>query len=118
MSIILWIVSALVALVFFAAGIMKLTQPKEKMSAQLKWVEDYSQSTIQGIGSLEVLGAIGLILPRVTGILPWLSTLAGIGLVFTMIAAVLIHIRRKETIVPAFILGLLSGVALYATTQS
>ncbi len=117
MNIVLWIVSALTALAFLASGAMKLTQPKEKMAAQMKWVEDFSQSTIQGIGALEVLGAIGLILPRVLNILPWLSSLAAIGLILTMIGGALVHIRRKEPIVPNVVLGLLSAISLYATTQ-
>ncbi len=117
MSVLFWIVSALVALAFLASGIMKITQPKEKMSAQMKWVEDFDQNTIRGIGALEVLGAIGLILPRLTGVLPWLSTLAAIGLILTMIGGAVVHMRRKEPIVPNVVLGLLSAVALYATTQ-
>jgi hypothetical protein len=56
MSIVFWIVSALVALVFLSSGMMKLTQQKEKMSVQMKWVEDFDQNTIRGIGALEVLG--------------------------------------------------------------
>jgi uncharacterized membrane protein YphA (DoxX/SURF4 family) len=115
MNIVFWIVSALVALAFFASGVMKLTQPKEKMSAQMKWVENFDQNTIRGIGALEVLGAIGLILPRVTGVLPWLSSLAAIGLILTMIGGAVVHLRRKEPIVPNIVLGLLSTVALYGT---
>jgi uncharacterized membrane protein YphA (DoxX/SURF4 family) len=117
MSIVFWIVTALVALAFLASGMMKLTQPKEKMSAQMKWVEDFDQNTIRGIGALEVLGAIGLILPRMTGVLPWLSSLAAIGLILTMIGAGVVHMRRKEPIVPNIVLAVLSAVALYATTQ-
>lgn len=56
MSILFWIVTALVAFAFFASGMMKLTQQKEKMSTQTKWVEDFDQNAIRGIGALEVLG--------------------------------------------------------------
>jgi uncharacterized membrane protein YphA (DoxX/SURF4 family) len=120
MSIVFWVVSALVALAFFAAGMTKLTQPKEKMSTQtqLKWVEDFDQNTIRGIGALELLGAIGLILPRVFNVLPWLSSLAAVGLILTMLGAAMTHIRRKEPIVPSMVLGLLSAVALYGTLQA
>jgi putative oxidoreductase len=113
MSILFWIVSALVALAFLASGMMKLTQRKEKVSAQTKWVEDFDQNTIRGIGALEVLGAIGLILPCVPHILPWLSSLAAIGLILTMIGGAVVHLRCKEPIVPNVVLGLLSVVALY-----
>jgi hypothetical protein len=45
---------------------------------------------------LEVLGAIGLIVPLLTGILPWLTPLAAIGLVLTMLGAMATHLRRGE----------------------
>jgi uncharacterized membrane protein YphA (DoxX/SURF4 family) len=115
MNIVFWIVSALVALAFLAFGTMKLTQPKEKLAPQMHWVEDMSLNTIRGIGLLEVLGAIGLILPRLTGILPWLSSLAAIGLILTMIGGAIVHLRRKEPIVPNLIFGVLSAVAFYGT---
>jgi hypothetical protein len=60
------------------------------------WVNDFSQSQVRMIGLLEVLGALGVILPAATGILPWLTPLAAGGLVLTMLGAMLIHLRRKE----------------------
>jgi uncharacterized membrane protein YphA (DoxX/SURF4 family) len=117
MNIVFWIITGLTALAFLAAGAMKLTQPKEKMATQMKWVEDFDQNTIRSIGGLEVLGAIGLVLPRLTNILPWVSSIAAIGLILTMIGAAVVHMRRKETIVPNIVLGLLSTVALYGSIQ-
>ncbi len=111
MSILFWIVYALVALALLASGMMKLTQQKEKMSAQMKGVEDFDQNTIRGIGALEVLGAIGLILPRVLHILPWLSSLTAIGLILTVIGGAIVLLRRKEPIM----LDLLRAIALYGT---
>jgi uncharacterized membrane protein YphA (DoxX/SURF4 family) len=117
MNIVFWIITGLTALAFFAAGAIKLTQPKEKLVAQIKWVEDFDQNTIRGIAALEVLGAIGLVLPRLTNVLPWLSSLAAVGLILTMIGAAVVHMRRKETIVANLVLGLLSAVALYGSIQ-
>jgi uncharacterized membrane protein YphA (DoxX/SURF4 family) len=97
MDIALWVVQVLLALLFGAAGFMKLTQPREKlMSTGLKWVEDFSPNIVKTIGGLEVLAAIGLILPALTKILPILTPLAATGLVLTMIGAGLTHFRRKE----------------------
>ena len=59
-------------------------------------MEDFSQRAVRLIGALEVLGAIGVVAPALTGILPWLTPLAALGLVLTMIAAALTHLRRKE----------------------
>src|SRR5258706_14840304 len=92
-----WIVQILLALAFGAAGIIKMTQPREKLQTNMKWVEDFAPNTVKGIGTLEVLAAIGLILPWLSGILPVLTPLAAVGLILTMIGAIIVHIRRGET---------------------
>jgi uncharacterized membrane protein YphA (DoxX/SURF4 family) len=96
MGIALWVVQVLVAAAFLVAGATKLSQPKEKLLKNMAWVEDFSQPTLRIIGALEVLGAIGIVLPALTGILPWLTPLAALGLVLTMIGAALTHLRRTE----------------------
>lgn len=96
MDIALWVVQVLLAAAFAMAGFAKLTQPKEKLETQLKWVEDFSPSVVKLLGVLEILGAIGLILPMLLNILPFLTTLAAIGLILQMIGAAFTHLRRKE----------------------
>jgi len=96
MNVALWIVQGLLALMFLMAGVTKVMQPKEKLAGNMAWVEDFSGGQVKTIGVLEVLGAIGLILPAATGILPWLTPLAAIGLSLTMIGAIIVHIRRGE----------------------
>lgn len=92
----LWIVQILLGLMFIAAGVMKATQPYEKIKGMLPWAEDFAPNTIKIIGTLELLGGIGLILPMLTNILPILTPLAAAGLVLTMIGAALTHFRRGE----------------------
>lgn len=92
----LWAVQAILALVFTMVGMMKLSVPKKKLAPQMGWVENVSPRAIKGIGLVEVLGAIGLILPMLLGILPWLTPLAALGLVLTMLVAMYIHLRRNE----------------------
>jgi uncharacterized membrane protein YphA (DoxX/SURF4 family) len=96
MSIALWVVQVLVAAAFVVSGATKLSQPKEKLVKKWAWVEDFSQRTVRIIGSLEVLGAIGIVVPSLTGIVPSLTPLAALGLVLTMIGAALTHLRRAE----------------------
>lgn len=97
MNIALWVVAGLLALAFLAAGLMKLTRPREKLAASgLAWTEDFSDGAVKGIGALELLAAIGLILPAALGIAPVLTPLAALGLVATMIGAAVVHARRKE----------------------
>ena len=97
MNIALWIIQILLALAFLMAGTLKATQPIDRLAARMKWVNSLRPpQTVRLIGILEVLGAIGLILPAVTGILPWLTPVAAIGLVLTMIGAMILHTRRGE----------------------
>ena len=96
MNIALWIVAVLTALTFAAAGTRKLTQPKDKLKQQMGWVEDFTPATIRFIGAMEVLGALGLILPAVTGIAPVLVPLAAAGLAVVMVLASVVHLRRGE----------------------
>jgi hypothetical protein len=96
MGIALWVVQVLLAVAFLGAGGIKLSQPKEKLAKNMAWVEDFSQGTVRLIGTLEVLGAVGLVLPALTGVLPWLTPLAALGLVLLMIGAALTHLRRTE----------------------
>lgn len=65
----LWVVAGVLAVAFLASGLMKLTQSKDKFAARgMGWTEDFSAGTIRAIGLLEALGAIGLVLPGLTGI--------------------------------------------------
>ena len=96
MGIALWVVQVLVAAAFLVSGATKLSQPREKLLKKWAWVEDFSQPTVRIIGVLEVLGAIGIVVPALTGIVPSLTPLAALGLVLTMIGAALTHLRRAE----------------------
>ena len=106
MNTVLWIVQGILAMMFLMAGMMKIMQPKEKMAEKMGWVEDFSQGQIRGIGVLEVMGALGLILPTLTGIMPILTPLAAVGLALNMIGAFMTHLRRKE-IVPMGVMNMM-----------
>jgi len=84
------------ALAFAIAGIMKVTQPVNRLETRMGWVKDVGPRGVRLIGSLEILGAIGLILPAITGIWPWLTPLAAAGLALTMVGAMITHGRRGE----------------------
>jgi hypothetical protein len=97
MNIVLWIIAGLLATAFLGAGIMKVLRPKEQLAAQgMAYVEDFSAGTVKLIGTLEILAAIGLILPAVTGVAPVFVPLAALGLVLLMAGAAITHARRKE----------------------
>ncbi|MDT7616257.1 MAG: hypothetical protein QOF00_3704 [Pseudonocardiales bacterium] len=111
MNIVAWILQIVLAVAFLAAGGMKLARPKPALvSAGMGYAEDYTDSSIKLIGAIEVIGAIGLIVPWLTGIAPILTPIAAIGLALVMAGAVVVHIRRKEQFVPPLVLGVLALV--------
>jgi uncharacterized membrane protein len=114
-NVVLWIIAALLAVAFGAAGLMKLTQPKEKLAPKMAYVEDFSGGAVKAIGAVEILAALGLVLPAVTGIAPVLVPLAALGLVVVMIGAAVVHARRGENqlIVPNVVLLVLAAVVAW-----
>lgn len=97
MDVVLWILAGLLAVAFLGAGLTKLLQPKEKLAATMGWVDDFSPGVVKLIGALEVLAAIGLVLPAALDVVPVLVPLAALGLVALMIGAAITHARRRET---------------------
>jgi hypothetical protein len=100
----LWIAAGLLAVVLLLSS-AKLFVPKEKMAAMgaaTRWVEDFSPGALKAIGALELLAAVGLILPAALDIAPILVALAATGAVLLFVGAVIMRLRRGEraTIVP------------------
>jgi uncharacterized membrane protein YphA (DoxX/SURF4 family) len=102
MNVFLWVLQIVLAAMFAMAGVMKATQPKDKLVEKLPWVEDFSANTVRFIGVLELLAAIGLILPAATGIAVILTPLAATGLAVIMVLAANTHRRRHEPSAIAF----------------
>ncbi|MQA80154.1 MAG: DoxX family protein [Streptosporangiales bacterium] len=96
MNVVLWVLQGLLALAFLLSGGMKLLRPKESLESVMSWVEDFSPGMIKLIGTVEILAALGLILPAVTGIATVLTPLAAVGLVLVMVGAAVTHGRRHE----------------------
>ena len=98
MNVVLWIIAGVLAAAFLAAGLMKLAQPKQKLAESgMGWTDEFSDGAVKGIGALEVLGALGLILPAVFGVATVLVPIAATGLAVLMLGAIVVHARRKET---------------------
>ena len=89
MNVVLWVVQALLALLFAMSGVVKLVEPMEKLAGRYPWVHDFSARTVRLIGVLEVLGAVGVLVPV-------LAPLAATGLAVLMALAAGVHVRRRE----------------------
>jgi uncharacterized membrane protein len=123
MNVAVWIVSGLLAVAFLMAGILKSTQPVAKLREQMGWVDDISVATLRLIGISELLGALGLVLPKLTGIVDdrsgvegTLSGLAATGLVVIMALAIPVHVKRGENdkLPINLVLGLLAAFVAVA----
>jgi hypothetical protein len=98
MNLLLWIAAGVLAGAFLVAAVNKLVIPKEKLVTfpGAGWVEDFSPGALKAISTLEILGAVGLILPAVLGIAPVLVPLAATGAVLLFAGAVITRLRRGE----------------------
>lgn len=96
MIIALWITAILLTLVYLAAGTMKALTPREKLVTNMGWVEDFSAVQVKAIGVLEILGALGVIVPLATGLAPEFTGVAALCLVLVQAVAIGVHIRRGE----------------------
>lgn len=114
MNVFLWILQILLAGLFAGAGLTKLTQPKEKLRDRMGWVENVPPTQVKALGAAEVLAALGLVLPGLTGIATVLTPLAAVGLVIVMLGAVVVHARAKEHPGTAMTLVLLILAAIVA----
>ena len=113
MNIILWILQVLLAAAFVAHGWLFLAPPPaiaEQMNASLpRWFQLF-------LGVAEVLAGVGLILPGLTRIMPWLVTWAAGGIMIVMVSATAFHLMRGEMSSAAITLVLtaLAGFVAYA----
>lgn len=113
MNVVLWIIAGLLALAFAGAGAMKLSKPRAALEPQMAWVADVSDGQVRAIGAVELLGAIGVVLPALVDVAPVLVPVAAVGLALTMAGAVVVHLRRGDSFakaVPAVVLGALAVV--------
>ena len=91
-----WVFSIVLAVVFFITGVNKVFR-YEKSRDLIPWVKDVPRALAQTIGIAEILGALGLILPVITGIYSWLTPVAAVALALLMLIAAVFHAFRRET---------------------
>jgi hypothetical protein len=97
MEIAYWIVAGLLAFVYLYSGWMKVAQSQEKLAPMMPWAGTaIPMAGVRAIGVLEVLGAVGLILPPLTGIAPELAIVAAIALAVLQLLATGFHVVRRE----------------------
>ena len=111
MNIMLWVLQILLAVAFFAHGLLFLSPPPEiaaQMNATLpRWFQLF-------LGVAEVMAAVGLTLPALTRIMPWLVTWAAVGIMIVSASATVYHVARGEMSSAGITLVLLAMAAFVA----
>jgi len=96
MNIALWVAQIILLLFYGMAGVLKTFQIA-RVREQMPWAKNRSDGFIRFIGISELLGALGMLLPLLTGILPWLTVLAAVGLTVIQLLAIFSeHLPKKE----------------------
>lgn len=113
MNVVLWILQGLAAAAYLGAGLLKLSRPPAELAKTMNWVNHVRPPVVKLVGGVELLGALGLILPWATGIATVLTPIAATGLAVTMLGALVTHIRIHDSVdryVPAIVLLVLDVV--------
>ncbi len=92
----LWVAQVLLAALFLMAGANKLFQSIEELSKMLPWAAEMPEAMVRFIGTSEILGALGLLLPSALRIMPRLTPVAAGGLALVMVLATAFHVSRGE----------------------
>ncbi|MET9387724.1 DoxX family protein [Streptomyces sp. NPDC002928] len=96
MSVVYGTVAGLLALFYLYGGGLKVVRSREQLRPMMAWVDSTPMQAVRAIGVIEVLGAIGLVLPPLTGIAPRLALAAAIGFVVLQIGATGVHLSRGD----------------------
>ena len=115
LRILTWTVQILSTLLFIMAGLMKISTPYEELVLveNMGWAVDFPAMQIKIIGTLEVIGAIGMILPLALKKFTFLVPIAAMGLALVMVGAIFTHLNREEPIIVNIVLVLLNLSVVY-----
>ncbi len=114
MNIALWIITGMLAAAYTAGGAGQLLLTRQQYRAlgpSQHWVDDFGPGHIKTIGTLKLVGVVGLVAPPLTGIAPFLSPVAACGLMLLMAGAATTRFRRSEW---GYLTGDLAYLAAFA----
>ena len=101
MHIALWVAQVILAALFIMGAVMKF-MPIEKIAALMPWTGQLSELVVRLLGVIDLLGAVGLILPGLLRIQPQLTGWAAVGIIALMVCAIIFHVSRGEVSVIGF----------------
>lgn len=107
----LWLMQGFLFLAFGTAGLMKLTMPIDRLTAIMTWPGSVPEFLVRAIGAAEVAGAMGVFLPALMRMQPWITSYAAMGLATVMICALGYHLMlfQGKMLIPTIVLGVMAG---------
>ena len=124
MEISAWIVAGVLAALYLTAGVLKATQPVAKLAGPMPWTTSLTEPQVRLIGVAELLGALGLVLPKLldvvddrAGVDGTLTGLAATGLALIQLGAIPLHLRRGEAAVLPLNIVLFLAAAFVAAAR-
>lgn len=113
-----WIVAGLLAAFYLYSGGLKVVRSREQLAPMMGWVDTIPMPLVRAVGAVEVLGALGLVLPPLTGVAPVLALVAALGFLVLQLLATALHLSRGEARVTGLnaVLVVLAGVVAWLAT--
>lgn len=97
MNALLWALQVLLAVVFTASGLSKISQPRDRLIAiGQTGVAPFPMPVVRFTAFCELLGAIGILVPGLLGVAPYLTPLAAAGFAIVMVGAISSHAYLRE----------------------
>jgi len=113
----LWIVQALLSATLAWAACMKLFQSPEALAAMWPWTGQVPPLVVKLTGVIDLLAALGLVLPALLNIRQALTFLAAVGVVLLMLCAMVFHISRGEPAAFNMVFGVLAGFVAWGRRE-
>ncbi|MFD9367366.1 DoxX family protein [Streptomyces sp. NPDC060020] len=111
MNIAYWLVAGPLALFYVYAGTLKVIRSRDQLRPMMAWVDRVPLPALRALGTVEILGAAGLILPPLTGIALPLAPAAAVGFVLLQAGAIAVHLTGEDRRI-ALNIGLTTTAAL------
>ena len=114
MTLFLWILQIVLALLFVGIGGLRLTRPASRLR-KLPWTDGYAPGTIRALGAAELVAGVCVLAPGILGWSLLVTAVAAGCLAALMTLAVLMHLRqgqRQTAVLPAILL-VMAGIVLW-----
>lgn len=101
-TLITWVLQILLAASLSYGGLMKLVTPVDQLAQIWPWVSEVPSQLLWGTAIVDLLGAVGIVLPKLFQIKPQLSRWTAYGILGLMLSAIIFHVVRDEVKVMGF----------------